>query len=748
MIRYVLLACLPSMWVSVWAQDQMSTFSPASNIPVLDFAQASFEAAWAGGMNNPQFSEIDLDQDGKKDLVIFDRADNSFTTFINNGEQGAISYPYAPQYQNWFEDCECSGWALLRDFDCDGLEDVFCGTLSSNIQVYKQTRFRSDSATFSPFIDFLKTDLREQFFLYSNDIDIPAIIDVDWDGDLDILSFGAIGNYIEWHKNLAIETLGRCDTMMLERDSRCWGHFFEGEFDNTAFLNDTVSCELGDYDPSREILHVGSTTTLIDLNADSLYDALVGDITFNSVYALYNGGRKDYGYMTSVETDFPQNGIPINVYAFPAVFHMDINNDQQKDLIVSPNSQLGEDKVGVHVYVNGSQTETPSYTSPIRGFFQLDQFEVGSRSFPVLIDYNGDGLKDLLITNLSVTFNEPSGVVTEPLSQLYQNIGSGAEALFKQVAEDALLLRSNSPDVLGAGATAGDLDGDGKEDILYGTATGALWFFKNTTLNPAAPQFKLEDDNFYNISTDAYCAPTLYDADQDGDLDLFVGNRRGFIAYYRNLGTPEQPDFVWQTDTWGGVKVNDEAGGAFSDGYAQPAFYDIDGDQKPELLVGGITGKISIYDGVEAAVGAEAATAQLTLKEDLVDSRWMDFSSPVLDILDNTGQPVLISGNQRGGLMLFRPTNQLTTSLEVPKQELMVKIFPNPATDQLRIQLSEVSGRHTELTLFSLIGEQILTDNFSTQDHTLSLPSLPTGIYLLRVRHEDSMINKKIYISQ
>ncbi|MEM8899117.1 MAG: T9SS type A sorting domain-containing protein [Bacteroidota bacterium] len=745
MVKNVLFISL--LWTAS-LQAQMLPFQPSNSVPVVDFTQTAFESPWAGGMNNPQFSETDLNQDGKKDLVVFDRADNTFTTFLNTGTEGNISYPHTPKYQDAFKDCDCNGWALLRDYNCDGLEDVFCGTLSANIQVYKQVQVSEDSITFVPEIDFLRTDIREQFFLYSNDIDIPSIVDVDWDGDLDILSFGVAGNYIEWHRNLAVENENRCDTMILERDSRCWGHFFEGEFDNTAFLNDTLNCELGDYDPSREILHVGSTTTLLDLNADSLYDALIGDITFNSVYALYNGGRKDYGYMTSVESNFPSAGNPINVYAFPAIYHLDINNDEKKDLIVAPNSLVSEDKVGVQVYVNSSQDSLPKFTSPIKGLFQVDQVEVGSRSYPVLIDYNGDGLKDLLITNFSTTSNEPSGVVSEPLSQLYLNIGSGAEALFKQVSEDVLLLRSNYPDVLGAGIAAGDVDGDEKEDILFGTADGQLWFFKNTTLDPNSPQFQLVDQNYYNISTDAYCAPALHDADDDGDLDLFIGNRRGFIAYYRNLSTSTQPDFVWQTDEWGDIKINDEVGGLFSDGYAQPTFYDIDEDEEPELITGGITGKVSVYEGVVDAAGENATTATLSFSEDLLEDRWMDFSSPTLGILDNTNTPVIISGNQRGGLLLFRTQEVLSTSTKKLVANLQAKVFPNPATDQLSIQLSANDVEETELNLFSLIGENILKGRFKGNTHTLTLPELPTGIYLLRLRSGDSFMSKKIYIQR
>ena len=42
--------------------------------------------AWAGGLNFVQVSNIDLDQDGKKDVVTFDRSGSKLRTFINNAE--------------------------------------------------------------------------------------------------------------------------------------------------------------------------------------------------------------------------------------------------------------------------------------------------------------------------------------------------------------------------------------------------------------------------------------------------------------------------------------------------------------------------------------------------------------------------------------------------------------------------------------------------------------------------------------
>ena len=39
---------------------------------------------FTGGLNAPQFSAADLNNDGANDLVIFDRAGNVVLTFINN----------------------------------------------------------------------------------------------------------------------------------------------------------------------------------------------------------------------------------------------------------------------------------------------------------------------------------------------------------------------------------------------------------------------------------------------------------------------------------------------------------------------------------------------------------------------------------------------------------------------------------------------------------------------------------------
>ncbi|MDZ7740216.1 MAG: hypothetical protein U5Q03_00190 [Bacteroidota bacterium] len=78
---------------------------------------------WAGGMNSCQYGEIDLDDDGLYDLVVFDRTGNRIMPFINIGIPDSIAYQYAPEYAFGFP--ALFDWVIFRDYDQDGKMDIF-----------------------------------------------------------------------------------------------------------------------------------------------------------------------------------------------------------------------------------------------------------------------------------------------------------------------------------------------------------------------------------------------------------------------------------------------------------------------------------------------------------------------------------------------------------------------------------------------------------------------------------------------
>src|SRR5436853_3543287 len=76
-------------------------FKKQTNIPVSEGVQL-FKFPWTGGINNPQFSAADVDNNDTLDLVIFDRMGDKVTTFLNHGTPGVVDYTYNPEFEKNF----------------------------------------------------------------------------------------------------------------------------------------------------------------------------------------------------------------------------------------------------------------------------------------------------------------------------------------------------------------------------------------------------------------------------------------------------------------------------------------------------------------------------------------------------------------------------------------------------------------------------------------------------------------------
>jgi hypothetical protein len=73
----------------------------------------------------------------------------------------------------------------------------------------------------------------------------------------------------------------------------------------------------------------------------------------------------------------------------------------------------------------------------------------------------------------------------------------------------------------------------------------------------------------------------------------------------------------------------------------------------------------------------------------------------------------------------------------IPNTVNGITVFPNPAKDELFIAFNGVSGK-VEVTLYNILGQQILTQPYYIKQTTLSLniSSLLRGIYILKVQTE------------
>lgn len=706
-------------------------------------------SAWGGGMNAPQFSAVDFDKDGKLDMLVFDRQDNSFATYLNVGGKGDRVYQYAPQYESRFEQCECTNWALAADYNCDGRMDIVCGD-NSYIDAYKQVE-KDGEIYFESDYQNISSTFISGFFLriFCASTDLPAIVDVDDDGDMDILTWKLGANNIEWHRNYGLEELGRCDTLYFKEEAACYGHFSEDLFSNNINLHDTTrGCEPGNFSPEVECSgfmmrranrlqgisvndgrHIGSTTLAIDVDGDDVKDMLIGDVSFNNINMVHNCGRLDYAYMDSVDEVFPSYDKPINMGLFPAAFYVDVDNDDIRDLIVATNyTGRAENKYSTQLYLNKGQDNYPDFKYKGRAFMQEDNIDQGSAAAPAFLDYNQDGLPDLVVGDGGIY-----DTLTKEMDyrlMLYENVGNRDVPMFKLVDDDYLSFGGGNRAGARLSPAVGDLNGDGDDDLLIGTADGTIMYFENTAGAGNVAQFSLVNAMFEGIDIGANAAPFLYDFDKDLDPDLFIGGLRGQIAFYENTGTSGSFAFTEVSQKFGFIEVTDQFGNVFS-GNAKPIIVDYDNDNEVEMLIGNIRGEIEVFENL-----AQGLTDTLPLSAVLFDYDFGSYAAPAVAVIDSTGDPTFIVGIERGGMKLFNSLPaQVRASVSVDPEilsDLGISFYPNPARNGIWVELDKRQNKAAQLTIINTLGQQIARYPLPGRENYIPLDHLTAGMYLLR----------------
>ena len=269
---------------SVFAQNSLiPSFQRNQNIPVLT-GYDTLSLAWAGGMTGVAFFSFDLDQDGNEDLLAFEKHGNRLLPFL----QSDNVWHYAPEYRMYFPDLH--DWVIFKDYDNDGKKDIFTYGLAG-IRVFKNVS--QEQLSFH-----LVTEQLNSFYytdysnIYASPDDNLVVADVDHDGDLDVLNFWALGKYVHFQRNYAVENNLANGWLDYRLEDECWGKFSEGADNNEISL--LSYCQDKDGEPTR---HVGSTMTLTDFNHDGLDDLILGDIDFAQVILLTNGGTQQEALM-------------------------------------------------------------------------------------------------------------------------------------------------------------------------------------------------------------------------------------------------------------------------------------------------------------------------------------------------------------------------------------------------------------------------------------------------------------------
>ncbi len=726
--------------------------------PIYDHQGQLLANGLAGGLNNPQFQEVDLDGNGVLDLVVFDRRGSILLPFLHSGTPGSSAYTFAPQYTADFP--QLFNWMLLRDFNGDGVPDIF--TFSPNpgisgMAVYRGQRNAQGRLSFTrmPFanafgIIYFPLPNGSSTNLFISNIDYPEVTDVDGDGDLDILTFGVSGGYLEYYANRSVEMGFGRDSLIYRLASNCWGGFYESGITEAVNLATSPTLCAQPFSPEDdgliEIRHIGSTVLAWDADGDGDKDLILGDTSFDNLNFLTNGGTPQNAWMTAQDPLFPSYNTSVSLPTFPAAFLLDVDHDGRKDLVVAPNATFGHEDVRTAWWYRNTQGIPYRFELQKRHFLGETMLDFGTGANPTIADVNGDGLPDIVVGNQS--YYRP---VTEPRDSrlhLLLNVGTREAPAFQLADTNWLNLPALFPDSYELAPTFGDLDSDGDLDLVMGDLNGYLTYFENTA-GPGQPmQFAPPVQPWQGINAGTHAVPFLYDLNRDGLLDLLVGRREGFINFFVNTGTPQQPVFNPNIAAPGNVlrlgQMDSRISGFFN-GHSAPAVTEVNGQLV--ALAAGEPGIIKAYAVEETDLSAAFPLLANPWGSIHVGNR----ARIALADLNHDGFLEIVIGNYRGGLQMFSTNLPVPPPVSAAAEQpgaLGVKVYPNPARGEVYFSLPANYTQPVVLQLFAANGQllrQAVRQGTVWQEH---LAGLPAGLYWWRIKAGREVFTGRLTIGQ
>ena len=706
---------------------------------------------FAGGVNSAQFNSMDVDRDGKKDLVVFDRVGNKLNVFLKS-DNGA-KYIHAPQYNSIFP--ELTGWVQLIDYNNDGLEDIFTSKeggfevwkCSLNGNVIKFTKVKNHRYT----QDILSyKDSFGQIKLQCDYTDIPSIVDLDSDGDFDILSFAGT-NSIYFYKNLCAENNISADSFRFILVETCWGKFIEHPLNDKILLSDDRDrCASWSFTQPR---HIGSTMLTFDADGDGDYDILLGDVGSNKINFIKNGGDKNNAWGTEIIENYPPGNNPVDLLTFIGIFNIDVDGDGIKDLVFSPNATNDEpfpqNVNNIHYYKKNAPGTNTEYELISKDFLSNTMIDLGGRVYPVFIDIDRDSLTDIVVGTGPVIDNDtihPSRLV------LFKNVGTKATPSYKLTDQDFLSFAQISKDLElnYFTPTFGDLDNDGDMDMLVGNHDGSIIYRENISEGNSTIKFGNPFFNYQNLSVNSFSAPLIIDINKDGLKDILMGSYKdyhtpfkyyGSIVYFQNIGSITNPFFNSDpfispnSPQFGNILLGnlfENTSNAYLSSYT---------DSNDEYLFAGhYYGKVNVYTNL-----SEGIFTSLSPKfKDYGNINVGSNSTPAVADIDNDGFLEMLVGTPRGGFELWDTDIKVTSGVGIENIKNDINIYPNPFQSFINIETNKDVEKGQKAIIYDMMGRKISEEYLNSQYNKINTDKLSIGTYFLKIKFSKKTLVYKI----
>jgi hypothetical protein len=494
-----------------------------------------------GGLDVGEWSRIvDLNGDRLPDLFA-ELPYSYFRFFPNRGAPGRPVYQALPdsirdtEGRAIFSDRQ--NIPQIVDIDCDGRTDLLIGRITGVILHYELV----DPAAPVPVFRLI-TDRFQDLEIITGQgsmhgANTMAFADPDGDGDYDLFWGDFFEAGLLWFENT-----GSCQSPHLRKDpvrfppgdpvvTSGYNAPAFGDLDGDGRPDLLVGVLGGSYDPIRTsirnlhyftrtpdggwrrrtaqlvpMIDVGSESipAVADLDGDGDLDLLLAnkidpeERRTARIYWYENTGRPG-------DTEFTMRAaLPVTGKYHWAPAFGDLDGDGRADLLLG---SFGASLAWYRV----EPGRPPRLTLADSALVTITR---GSNTTPTLGDVDGDGDLDLFV-------GEASGVLN-----FYRNEGSPTAPRFILVSD-----QFDSVDVGRRSAPhLADIDGDGDLDLLVGSDDAGIWLFRNQG-SRTAPLFRRDES--FRLDLPPATAPVLADLDGDGRLDLIVGTAGGGALFFR-----------------------------------------------------------------------------------------------------------------------------------------------------------------------------------------------------------------------
>ena len=192
-------------------------------------------------------------------------------------------------------------------------------------------------------------------------------------------------------------------------------------------------------------------------------------------------------------------------------------------------------------------------------------------------------------------------------------------------------------------ATFSDIDNDGLLDMIVGEYDGNLNHFEQSSQNSYEFTY-INGSPINSIDVGYYAKPEFTDFDSDGLLDLLVGSSDGRLSHYEQ-DSVNLSNFILQSDYFNSIDIGNTS---------DPTFTDFESDGLLDMIIGRGNGRIAHY--IQNEENSNAFTYVTDYFNSIDVGNW---SSPIFIDFDNDGLLELVIGKSSFGDLYLYKQNEI-----------------------------------------------------------------------------------------